>query len=179
MLNQEQLKKKSLILFAHMGFLGIAVNGENEFMNDAKSPNAMGCCMKIEDVAMTPEAKEILRESPRAAGLMAPIMLNTNIDGVKCLHSFGKGMGILREPRLGESCDSGLLDEIDEHEFLPHEFVETVERLINGEIPVTRSEEASRVLEALKKLQVHLGGVTADQQEAEQEPEQGMSQTTH
>ena len=102
-----------------------------EFINDPGGKGQMGCVIRSDNVDITKEAKELLRNAPREGGSFSTVMLTVHDESIQerdgrsslGLMGFHKHLLIGEDLMLGRDCDTSALDDMNEVEMeIPEDF---------------------------------------------------------
>ena len=118
-------------IFAYKGVIGAMTDlDEGKFINNPKDVGQLGCVIDTNEVDITSEAKEVLRNARREGGSFAPIMLTKHTDGTSSvgLMGFWKHIYVGEDLCIGRTCNTSVLDECNEVEIeIPEGFKEVVD----------------------------------------------------
>jgi hypothetical protein len=99
-------------MFAHKGCIGVVMPAEAKFLNNPMAAGQMGSVISMDEIEITAEAKEILRNAPREGGSFSAIMLTSHNDGKGSIGVMGFGQALFApdDINIGRDCDTAILD---------------------------------------------------------------------
>lgn len=105
-------------IFTYKGNLGISIDMEDgKFLNDVYHPGQLGCVIPTEEVEISPDAKQYIKNLPREGGSFAPLMLTKHTDGTSSIGILGFGkVNLGKEGTISRDCDLSVLDDCKETE---------------------------------------------------------------
>lgn len=117
---------KTAKIFSYKGNLGIVIDDKGKFINDPFASGQLGCVISTEEVEISKEAKELIRNAKRDSGSFSELMLTAHTGAA--IESHGKssigvlGMGYVHlgsEFCIGRTCNLSVLDDCIEIENSP------------------------------------------------------------
>lgn len=125
---------KTLLFFTYRGNLAATTDIANgSFINEPMAPSQLGCVVDTKNVAMTSEAKKIIKSAGRESGSFAVLMLISHANkkpwegsvAVMGWHKHHFGTNV----KIGRECDLEVLDhiEIDDGIQIPEDYIEYID----------------------------------------------------
>lgn len=102
-------------IFEYKGNVGIEIDMENgKFLNDPTEPMQLGCVIEASDVAISKEAKDIIKNARHSGGSFSELMLTKHAG-----EDAGSSVGILgfgkvhlgKNFELGRACTKSVIDD--------------------------------------------------------------------